>query len=83
MSTKSSASNSVLLLLGDRIVARFEAKETEGKTTPAMTQAKAFLSAIMEDSQHELYAPLMAGELERVNSHVKAVALNSKPVLDL
>ena len=67
-SSRKPASNVVLLLVSQSVVGRFEPRESDGgRLTPAARRADRFLKEVAADETHELYASLMAGEVEVMN----------------
>lgn len=76
--------NTVLLMVENLVVARFEPKESEeGKTTPAMRQASKFLAEVWHDEDHELHEDLHAQRVDLVNAEIKKPGMKTKTVFSI
>lgn len=79
MARTRTVTNSVLILLGDKIVQRFEPTEKEdGTVTAAGTLAKQYLMQVFQDESHELHEALASKQLEMVNSQVETIVPKTK-----
>ena len=87
MSKKSPSSNVVLLVLGERVVGRFEPQTVEKEdgtvTRQALTQATSFIKRVLADKDHELHEAMSDGQVELMNHKIQRVEQRLEPTLSI